>query len=290
MKKVWIGFLLSYLMAAVYAEPFVIARVGDNPKKVVDTLKPVAQSVLELAGLEQFNQVDVQVYRTLEDLVAAVKQGQVHWVSETAYAAAIIHNETNLRAYLRRHKKGVGEYGSALLAKEGIADWPDLIGKTLVAEDDGSFSGYFLVYRELIERGIPVYFAPQLRSQKSTEHVNIVFSQDEENSWAWLSRRLADAAIFSSTDLEEERFLEQPAGKELTLMWASPLYPRAVELFSSDLGDETIARIISALNQLAGQHQHPVLRSYEKSYQFDDLQPTDYQLLDEIYRFVVENR
>lgn len=282
--------VLWIFTSAAWAEPFVIARVGHNPKKVVDSLKPVAEAVIESAGLTQFDRVEVKVMPNLQSLLAEAKTGKVHWISESAYAAALIHFESDLKAYLRRHKKGVASYGSVLISEKSITDWPDLIGKTVTAEDDGSFSGYFLVYRELRERGLPIHFLGNLRESKSDKHVNVIFSNDEENSWAWLSRGLTSSAIFSDTDAEEEGYLRQPQADKLHVMWESPKYPRAVELFSKNMGEENIEKIIAALYKLAEGDKHPVLKAYEKSYHFDALQAGDYQNLKSIYNFVSTDR
>ncbi|TCS43668.1 phosphate/phosphite/phosphonate ABC transporter substrate-binding protein [Reinekea marinisedimentorum] len=282
--------VLWIFFSSAWAEPFVVARVGNNTKKVVDSLKPVAETVIEQAGLSQFDRVEVKVMPNLDALLAEVKAGKVHWVSESAYAAALIHSESDMKAYLRRHKKGVASYGSVLLSNDQINDWADLLGKSITAEDNGSFSGYFLVYRQLREQGLPINFLSGLRDTKSADHVNIVFSSDEENSWAWLSRGLTDSAIFSSTDVEDEGYLQQPQAAHLKRFWQSPDYPRAVELFSQQLGEENIGKIISALYALAAEGEHPVLKAYEKSYQFDELNADDYQNLKSIYDFVLTDR
>lgn len=289
LKYLLSGLLATVLFSSAFADPFVIARVSSNPKKTVDRLKPVAEAVISGAELSQFDSVEVRVFSDLDSLIADAKQGNVHWVSESAYAAAMIHHETELNAYLRRHKKGVASYGSVLLSDKTVVDMSSLVGKTLAAEDDGSFSGYFLVYRELKQLGLPINFLSNLRDSVSPDHVNIIFSNDEENSWAWISRGLVNSSIFSDTDLEESGHLLKPQAENLKVLWQSASYPRAVELFSTTLGEDAIERIIAALEALEAEDQHPVLKAYEKSYNFDRLTEEDFSNLDSIYEFAVND-
>ena len=290
MKKI----ILISLFVLIYsiplsAKPLTIGRVSINVEKTVNRLKPIAEYIVHQVPEAGFTSAQVVVAKKVDELIAMARAGEVDWVTESAYTSALLIHKSNMTPVLVRHRKGHKTYGSVMVVSPGIQKWTDLIGKKIAAEDSGSFSGYFLIYRELIQNKIPLKFLENPRQALSPEHVNLVFSGDEENSVAWFKMNLAQAAIFSDLDYSDPKLITDTLKKKMTVFYQSEKYPRALELLSTNLSLKIRDAIKVKLLELGEQKDHPLLKTYGRSTGFSELTTKQHEQLKSIYTFAEKN-
>ncbi len=280
----WLAWLFMLPMC-VSAEVLTIAKVSESASKTVDRLQPVADAVLASMPGSRFDSAQVYVARDLDHLLAAVRDNRVHWVTESLLISAILAEEANMRPALVRHKKGVSHYGSVVLANGSMSRLSDLLGKKIAAEDDTSFSGYFLVLKACIEQGLKVTHLNSIRSATVPDAINFVFSFDEENSLAWLQKSLVAAAIFSDTDASDPEFVPETLRARANVIYESETYPRAIESLAGSLSDQEQGAITTALLRLGKDTDNPILKQYGSTSGFHRMSAIEVDQLENVYRF-----
>ncbi len=280
--------VLWIFSAFAVAEPLVIGRVSSNITKTVKSLEPIANLVQAHLGSTRFDSVIVRVAQDLNQLIAWVNAGEVHWVTESAFAASRLINEAGMTAKLARFKKGQHSYGSVLVSLSETSSLNDLLGKKIAAEDPDSFSGYFLIYMQLRESGLPINQLGNIRDQEHNSSVNIVFSNGEKNNLMWLKHGLVDAAIFSDLDYQDSKFFPDLLKSKTQPIVQTAQYPRALELFSRELDQKDMDAISNIL--LALEPTHPAMMQYDKSTGFRLTNKNELSLLNSIHSFYLKEK
>ena len=278
--------LLCWVSLFAQAEDFVLGRVSSNVTKTVNSLKPIAEYVQTNLPESRFTGVSIKVAKDLEELIHWAKEGKVHWVTESAFAAARLSNETPMMPTLARYKKGQKSYGSVLVVHNHVHSLDGLLGQKIAAEDPGSFSGYFLIFQALRKQGYNVAHLLNVRSPALEEAVNIVFSDSEKNNQRWLQHGLVQGAIFSDHEYDAPVFLLPNQKNAYVDLIRTEQFPRAIELFSSTLTTTERSQISELLIALT--IQHDALQSYDQSTGFHKLSETELGKLKEIYDFFAE--
>ena len=281
-------FLLVYCIP-LSSDPLKIGRVSINVEKTVNRLKPIAEYIVNQVPEAGFTSAQVVVVKQVDELIAMARAGEIDWITESCYTSALLIHKSNMVPILVRHRKGHRSYGSVMVVSPGIDHWTDLIGKKIAAEDSGSFSGYFLIYRELIQKNLPLKFLENPRQASDSNHVNLVFSGDEENSVAWFKMNLAQAAIFSDLDYSNPELIPDTVKKKMTVFYQSEKYPRALELLSANLSLKIRDAIKVELFKLGEKKDHPLLKTYGRSTGFSELSSKQHEQLKSIYTFAEKN-
>lgn len=276
-------FIILFMASSVFAEPLILGRISDNASKTVESMKPVGEFILNGWQDSRFDSVEIFVAEDSESMITAVLEGKVHWVTESAFTASILIHEANMHAALARHKKGEATYGSVLLTSNDISSAQDLVGKKIAAEDPGSFSGFFLAYKFVVELGLAVNYLNSVRAPVDEDAVNFVFSYDESNNRQWLNFGLVSGAVFSDKDYADDEFIGSGLRRKTNPLYISEQYPRTLELLSPNLTPVEQDYITQKLLTLNENLDHPVLEVYDKSTGFNLLGDEQMKQISSIY-------
>jgi phosphonate transport system substrate-binding protein len=150
----WLGLSTANEEQSQRKQTLTIGRVSSNPGKHIKQIQPLADYVLSKIGDLGINKVEIIFARNNEEMINLIKTGKVDWISETVYSSLIFEEQAQTRIFLKRWKKNNAEYYSVFFTRKdsSINNLEQLAGKTLVLEDKGSTSGFFLPVTELIQK------------------------------------------------------------------------------------------------------------------------------------------
>ncbi|QEP44396.1 hypothetical protein D5085_15440 [Ectothiorhodospiraceae bacterium BW-2] len=279
--------LTTLLLQPATAETLYISRVSSNIQKTVAKMQPIADYVIANRPELGFTQAKVVVAEDTAQLLQLAQKGELHWVSESAYTAALLVEANVMVPLLNRHKGGVKNYGSVLVAHKRYTSLEQLVGAKVATEDSGSFSGFFLLYRELMERGLPLKLLSSPREDAEADSINLVHSDDEENSLSWLQLDLVQAALFSDSDYHNRQFMSRDWVDKTRPLFQSKQYPRSIELFSTQLSSGQRELLVKSLLALAEEEpEGKLMRSYDKTSGFNRLTERDLEQINSIIAFI----
>ncbi len=142
------------------------------------------------------------VLPTVQDMLAALRDGRVDIVTETVLAALYYEEHAGARIFMHELRGGEDRYQSVFFAhcNSGIYSLADLAGKRIAFEDPGSTSAFLLPLATLLSVGLkPVHLAtPDMPVPAG--RVGYVFAGSEENISAWTAGGLTAAGAFSARD------------------------------------------------------------------------------------------
>jgi phosphonate transport system substrate-binding protein len=180
---------------------------------------------------------EVRLYPAAEALVAAMRRGEVDWVTETPFTAARLMREAGARPLLRKWKGGQREYQSIICTRSDspVRELGDLVGQTIAFEHADSFSSYYLPRRMLEQQGISLHAMESLQQLPVTGGVSYMFSRNERNNALWVHKTLIVDGAMNNSDWSNPARVPPSLRSELRIIYRSPSYPRALELVSEGL-------------------------------------------------------
>lgn len=205
-------FLLSYgLIVPVKAQTLVIAQITERPKKDFKELRPMVKYMAEQLKDVGITDGEVRLFSTVEDLVAAVKHGEVHWITETSFTAAKLIHEAGAKLIATKWKNGQQSYSSILYAsaQRNIESVNDLVGTTIAFENPESFSGYFLPRLYLENQGLLLEQLNSVRQKPAANKVGFVFRHNEKNNVLWVDKGLVAAGAINNGDWNNQERLPE---------------------------------------------------------------------------------
>ena len=279
------GTLLALCANVAFAFPLVIAQVSDRPKKDFKQLRPMVEYMAQQLAPYGVTSGSVRLYDSLDKLVVAVRSGEVHWVTETGYSAAVLVHEANASLLAHKWKGGKQSYQSVIYTHKdsGVKTINDLVGKVMAFEHNTSFSSYYLPRNALEKEGLR--FAPLVNHQAPVPEgqVGFVFSRNEKNNALWTDKQLVAAGVLNDGDWENPKRVPPEIKKNLNVIYRSPLYPRALELGSPTLPAPLATALSQALLSLNEENAKKLLKAYEKTTKFQAIGEDVPSLLSDIY-------
>ncbi|WP_036819293.1 phosphate/phosphite/phosphonate ABC transporter substrate-binding protein, partial [Photobacterium sanctipauli] len=220
-----------------------IGVISNHPSKHIKKTKPIAaylQQNLEHFGYKNY---EVIVKRNVNEMVEAVNQGKVDIISETLYGSSILYHKTEMEPALVRWKKRVARYNTYFITHKDneINTIKDIKGKTLVFEDPGSTSGYYLPMMALERNSLSVNPMPSLDSDRLEGVVNSVFSSDftrkhnEVNISTWVFHKKVDVGVISNVNWNDNEDVPDRIKGDLKVIHKTPEVPRAYLLIRASL-------------------------------------------------------
>jgi phosphonate transport system substrate-binding protein len=172
------------LFSAVEARVLVLGQVSDRPGKDYEQLRPMADYAAQQLAPLGISSAEVRLFPQAADLVAAMRRGEVDWVTETPFTAARLVHEAGARLLLRKWKRGQREYQSIIYTRLGssVRSLDDLVGQTITFEHADSFSSYYLPRRLLEQRGMVLSPMKDLQQLPVPGRVSYMFSRNERNN------------------------------------------------------------------------------------------------------------
>jgi phosphonate transport system substrate-binding protein len=279
--------LLLGLLLSVPAQSrvLVLGQVSERPDKDYAQLRPMVEhAAAQLSGLG-VSSGEVRLYAEAEDLVTAMRRGEVDWVTETAFTAARLVHEAGARPLLRKWKRGQRDYQSIIYtrADSPVRNLHDLVGQTIAFEHVDSFSSYFLPRRLLEQQGLQLRPLENVQQTAEPGLVSYIFSRTEQNNALWVHKGLSVAGSLNNNDWDNPARVPLGLRADLRIIYRSASYPRALELVSAGLEPALALALQDLLLGMVPETFPELLARYEQTTGFEPILPDDMQLLTDIY-------
>lgn len=287
-KTCLISLLLSlFSMQPVFAQTLVIAQLSDRPKKDLKQLRPMVEYAAAKLTSVGITDGRVELFEDPESLIEAVRNGEVHWVTETPYTAARLVHEAGAIALLMKWKSRQERYQTFIYTHKdsGINSLADLKGKRIAFEHDDSFSSYFLPRMVMEKAGYRFNAIENTASELEPENINYVFSRNEKNNLLWVHKQLVEAGALNNGDWENPKRVPESLKSDLRIIYKTELYPRALELVSPKLDPTVSSALKELLLGLDYEEDRDLMKRYEKTTGFEEPIAEMPELLEEIYSY-----
>lgn len=270
---------------SAYAETLVIAQLSDRPKKDFKELRPMVQHIAARLSAVGITDGTVKLYSDIEELTQAVKSGEVHWVTETPYTAAVLVHEANAVPMLSKWKSGQRQYQTLIYTHRdsGLYSVQDLQGKRIAFEHSQSFSSYYLPRLLLEQQGLTLTEMPGLKAKTADGAINYLFSRNEKNNLLWVHKQLVEAGALNDGDWNNTSRVPAALKADLRIIYRSEPVPRALELISPKVRPEVAQALKDILLNMTPETDGDLLARYEKTTGFEIPPPQLPQMLKEIY-------
>lgn len=268
---------------------FVVGKVSDNPRKHYQFLKPMADYLADQLRDLGYTEGKVLMAKNNRQMVRYLTQGKVDLVTETAFSAVVFQKKADAKLLLRKWKKGVPEYHTVIFARRdsGIESLQDLKGKKIAFEDRGSTTAFYVPASVLLRNRLQLEELDSLRSNPIAGKVSFVFSGEEINTSIWVHKGLVDAGAFNNLDWEKDDHMPKRFHQDLQIIHKTKSFPRAIELVRRDLPSTVIARLkLILLSMHKTEEGQRVLRAYQRTKKFDEINDEMWQQLKEVRQVV----
>ncbi|MBA4502964.1 phosphate/phosphite/phosphonate ABC transporter substrate-binding protein [Marinobacterium marinum] len=263
------------------AKTLVLAQIGDRPKKDFRQLRPMADAMVQVLAPFGYDQADVQIYPDRPQLENAIREGRVHWITETPLTAARLYQQQLATPIARKRKRRQHAYQSLIYvrADSPIQTLSDLTGQLIALEHRNSFSSYFLPLMALRDAGLSSVHLETPRQAVPADKVGYAFSRNERNNLLWVDKGIAAAGALNDGDWQTPGRLPAKLLQNMRIIHHSALYPRAFELLTDNLEPEARQALQQALLALDPSKDSQLLMQYENSSHITPLGPHDLQQL-----------
>ena len=189
LKSCLVALLFSLIsVQPAFSQTLVIAQLSDRPKKDLKQLRPMVEYAAEALSTVGITGGRVELFEDIDSLVKAVKAGEVHWVTETPYSAAVLVHEAEAIPLLMKWKSRQQRYQTFIYTHKdsGIHTLGDLVGKRIAFEHDASFSSYFLPRMVMEKEGYDFNAIDSTKAKLVADKINYAFSRNEKNNLLWV--------------------------------------------------------------------------------------------------------
>ena len=263
----------------------VIAKVGDNPKKVYPQLTGIAEYLANRLKDQGITHSEVLVAENNQIMASWLRSSKVDLVTETPFSAMYLQEQSSAKPVAISWRKGKPFYHSVIFvrADSSINSIKDLLGKVIAFEDEGSTSAYFLPASTLLQRGYAMARLGSVRETVTKGEINYIFSREEINSTTWVHKGLVDAAALSNLDWNSEDAVPLAMKKDLKIIFETNRVPRTVELVSAKREPEFISRLqYELLNAHTNEQGKESLYKYKKTSRLTKIDEETQTVLDKI--------
>ena len=195
---------------------------------------------------ERIDDVKVIVAGSLPAMAALTRAAKIDLYIDSAFPSMVLNQLAGSKFLLRRWKRGVGEYRSVIFTRKdsGLRELADLKGKIIAFEEPFSSTGYFLPKLALVQAGLKLMEKGQPSDPVAATRVGYVFSNDDENTMAFVLRSRVSAG---ATD---DAIFEEKAGSrinELELLYMSAPIPRQIVSYRNGLAENVVTKVKETL-------------------------------------------
>ena len=272
--------LLLLLSLPLTAQTLVLAQISDRPKKDFRQLRPMVQFMAQELADHGFTHGDVRLFPDDEQLSAAVRAGEVHWVTETPLTAARLVQAGLATPLLRKWKRGQRSYQSLIYvrADSDIHSLQQLRGKTIALEHRNSFSSYLLPFMALQSNGLNLVPLDKPGQRPDANQVGYLFSRNEKNNILWVDKGVTAAGSVNDGDWTTPGRLPDGLTDKMRIIYRSEAYPRAFELVTAALS-ETAAKALAQRLSTLDTRKPELMQRYEQTSRFEAASEQDLTLL-----------
>ena len=257
----------------------VIGRISSNVDKYLPRLQAMANYLsIELAG-QGFSGVDIRMVDTLEEMTELFRNGEVDFVSETAFGAIELERDGLAEMMLLEWKGGVPSYTSIIFARRdsGIDSLDDLVGQSIAFEERSSTSAYLVPRSMLARAGFNMVELTDPRSRPPLNSIGFSFADVSDGGGGSAARMVLDgtaaAGAMSNLDWTEAEDFSEEDKRNLVIIHVSDPIIRSVLLVRSSLDPAIKARLedifLRMHESVAGQN---TLEQYSKVARYEPMQ------------------
>ncbi len=263
---------LFFMSHVAFASEIVFATLNDNVRKQEARFAQIEvylERELRDAGVTN---VTLEVFQDPRLLSQSLESGQTDFYFDSPLIAAQIGAPVGAELFLRRWKRGVGEYHSVIFVKSdsAIQTLADLRGNRIALQEPTSTSGYLLPVSVLSEAGLPLTEMQNRRDTPESSMVNYVFTGDDKNTALWVAKGYVEAG---ATDNATFAQLERVAPGQYRSLAISTEVPRQVMLKRKGLDPSVAQRVAEVLTSMhETEDGRKILRKFNKTTQFDHFQ------------------
>jgi phosphonate transport system substrate-binding protein len=172
---------------------------------------------------------------------------------------------------LRRWRRGVPEHHAVFFTKKnsGIKRLQNFVGKKIAFEHPISGMGYLAPKFFLLQKGFTMSLKKDFYAPVGPKEIGYVFSNDDENTMAWILRGKIEAGAMSN-----ERYHSEARGSisDLAVVDRTFSVPRQVISHRKNLRAALVARIKKTLMEMDRSEQgRKVLEDFERTSKFDEI-------------------
>jgi phosphonate transport system substrate-binding protein len=186
----------------------------------------------ELAG-DGLQGVDIRLYKDVDSAIAALRSGQLDWLTATVANALQAERADVARMELVAERQQGHFYRSLFFVERNqwLNSLADLRGKCVAFRSTSSTSSFFVPASLLLETGIPLKQMQSIRTPLDPDAINFVFSNNETNSALWVAKGLCEVGLANSIDWQDPRLFPHLLKSELNVFHTSEAVPLGVEMF-----------------------------------------------------------
>lgn len=255
----------------VWARPLHVGSISPEAGDEIKKYTPIVAYLAKALQSEGIDQGRVVVARSISEMAQLFKQAKVDLYVDSPYPALAVSRLSGSKLFLRRWKKGIGEYRSVIFARadSGVSRLEDLKGKTVAFEEEYSTSGYFVPKLVMMQRGLKLAPKKNVEEPVAPDEVGYVFSLDDENAMVWVVRGKVTASV-----MDNQTYVKQalPHLKNLKVIYQTFSFPRQVVSHRADLPAALVAKIKETLIQMDQSDEgKKALERFERTAKFDEI-------------------
>lgn len=248
-----------------------IGSISFEAKDEIKKYLPLAAYLGKALQSDGIDQAKVVVTRSIPEMAQLLKQGKVDLYIDSPYPALAVGRLSGSKIFLRRWKKGIGEYRSVVFARadSGISRLEDLRGRMIAFEEEFSTSGYFVPKLVMMQQGLKLVERKNAAEPVAPDEVAYLFSRDDENAMVWVVRGKVAASV-----MDNQTFVRQamPHLKELKVVHQSFSFPRQLVSHRADLPADLAGKIKEILMQMNQSDEgKKALEKFERTAKFDQV-------------------
>lgn len=282
----WVAIICCLLSFSAGAKTLVLGQLSDRPKKDFKQLRPMVEYVTAKLADVGVTDGSVKLFRDLPSMIAAVREGEVDWITETPFAASVLVEEAGAKLLAHKWKDGQRTYQTLIYTHQNspIRQLQDLRGHLFAFEHDSSFSSYFVPRIVLEREGLSLLQHKVLSDPAPVNQLGYVFSRNERNNLLWVHKGLVAAGALNDSDWRNPDRVPPSLKSQFRILYRSELYPRALELVSGKLQPEIAEALKQVLLSMSLENDRDIMERYEGTTQFEAVSTEVEQLLRDVYQ------
>jgi phosphonate transport system substrate-binding protein len=255
------------------AKPINLGLISEiNQSAVEEHFREFIRYVARRISPGSENQAKLVIAPTVFEMAKLLEQRRVDFYMESPYPTYRINYVHGAgKTLLRRWKGGQAEYQSLIITKRdgGIKQLSDLRGKTIVFEDPGSTSGYFLPKLFLSRNGFKLVEKRGYDLYASPNETTYFFVYSRRKLIESVLTKQAAAGTISDDDYAS---LDKKSKAEITVLSQTEKLPRHLVSVRSDLAPLMVGRLEEILLAMHEDEEgRRILKKIDQTTKFDRL-------------------
>lgn len=270
-----------------HPDTLVIGKISHNPKKHYLYLRPMVKYVVEQMHDLGITKVKIRMAKNSQQLAKWMKQGEVDWVTETAYASGLLMAQASAEPLLLKMKKGVENYHSIIFVRKdsGITQLSDLKGKIVAFEDMASTTAFFEPALIFLAEGLALKELDTIDSAVGGNETGVVFAGEEISIATWVEKGKVSAGAVSNNDWDKSDHVPEKFRTQFRIINTSDKLPRAIETVRKELPSKVKKRLKKVLLEAKNSSDGlTAMWAYQRTTGFKELESKQIFFLENSYR------